>query len=251
MNYSNKLKQRIKKNITHFINKNIVDEKKSAFIFNEISDNFNVNSYKNINDNINWKNRLEKKHTTVKNVYEMQSSNSSDALLMNIFCHPKFKNWKGMNNLFKIDKFDDFEFGWNPEFKNEKSSYKTEIDLKFNDIIIEAKFTEENFKTQIKTVVESYENFDLVFEKDLLKVTENNEYKNYQLIRNILTAYKYNFRFILIIDESRIDLIKEFLKTIISIKNLELRNKIEFITWQEIVDLVGDELKEYMKNKYF
>ena len=46
--------------------------------------------------------RLKKDHTKVQNAYEMQSSNSSDALLMNIFCHPKLNSWKGIRNLFGV-----------------------------------------------------------------------------------------------------------------------------------------------------
>jgi len=79
----------------------------------------------------------------------------------------------------------------------------------------------------------------------------DNKYESYQLIRNILTAYKYNYSFTLLIDESRTDLIRFFITIIKAIKINELQNKIYFITWQEIADVCGRDLKEYLENKYF
>jgi hypothetical protein len=70
-------------------------------------------------------------------------------------------------------------------------------------------------------------------------------------LRNILTAYKYNYSFTLLIDESRTDLIRFFITIIKAIKINELQNKIYFITWQEIADVCGRDLKEYLENKYF
>lgn len=247
MNYSKRLKQRIEGNIKNF---NIGKETKSGFIFDNIKDNFNPDSYSNINSNSKWKKRIGKTLTEFPDTLEMQSSNSSDAILMNIFCNPKIIDWKGIKKLFKITDFDEFVFGWKPYFSNEKS-HRTEIDLKFNDIIIEAKLTESDFKLKDPEIVEAYDNFSLVFDRTLLELNKNRKYKNYQLIRNILTAYKYKCRFILLVDESRIDLIKEFIKTTNAIKDNSLRNRMDFITWQEITNSVGKTLREYIQTKYF
>lgn len=253
MNYSKRLKQRIKGNINNLIDKfpNIKgEEKESAFIFNDISDNFNPDSYKKILSNPQWKRRLGKTHPKLQDTFEMQSSNSSDAILMNIFCNPKLIIWTGIKKLFNITDFDDFLFGWKPDFSNEKL-VSTEIDLKFNDIIIEAKLTEDDFQSQGPEIVEAYDNFSLVFDCTLLELNKKGEYRNYQLIRNILTAYKCEYRFILLVDESRIDLIKEFIKTTNAIKENSLRKRMEFITWQEITNSVGKTLREYIQTKYF
>lgn len=253
MNYSKRLKQRIKENIKNLIIESpliIGKEKESAFIFDNIDDNFNPDSYQKILSNPQWEKRLRKKHPDLPDTLEMQSSNSSDAILMNIFCNPKLINWTGIKKLFNITDFDDFLFGWKPDFSNEKL-VSTEIDLKFNDIIIEAKLTEDDFQSQDPEIVEAYDNFSLVFDCTLLELNKIGKYKNYQLIRNILAAYKYKCRFILLVDESRIDLIKEFIKTTNSIKDNSLRNRMEFITWQEITNSVGKTLSEYIQKKYF
>lgn len=251
MNYADRVKQRIKKNVLTLQKENIQEKRASAIIFDNISDNFKADTYESIKKNPDWDKRLNKPHSQVPPALEVQSSNSSDALLMNFFCNPKFTEWKGPKIIFKVDEFDFFEFGWNPNFINENNPYRTEIDLKFNDIIIEAKLTEADFQVKNKEVVERYENLEIVFDKDLLPVNSNGNYLTYQLIRNILTAHKYNYRFILLVDESRIDLIRDFYQTTLAIKDNDLKRKIEFITWQELASKVGKELREYISSKYF
>ena len=59
--------------------------------------NFHTASYKRILTNPEWRKRLVKTHTTAHRILvshdrdrrELDSCNSSDALLMNIFCHPR------------------------------------------------------------------------------------------------------------------------------------------------------------------
>jgi len=256
MNYSNKIRARLKGNALKLESNNTIKgfERKTAYIFDNISMNFNKDSFDNIHKNNDWKSRLAKRHTHFpdQNIYEMQSANSSDALLMNIFCHPQFTKWIGPKKLLKIEKYDDITFGWNPIFKNENPKQRTEIDLKINntDIIIEAKLTESDFTSKEIDYVERYEKIFTVFDKNQLKIT-NGKYENYQLIRNILAAKKYNSQFILLIDETRIDLIRHFYETINAVKDINLVNNLRFITWQEITELTGISLKEYIENKYF
>jgi len=253
MNYSENLKKRLKLNAKKLSNNSGIDgtEYSSAFIFNDVKMNFNHSSYLNIIKKPKWKPRLLKKHNHFNDgTLEMQSSNSSDALLMNIFCYPKFKNWKGPSKLLRINTNKKFEFGWNPNFDNENQKHKTEIDLKVGKTIFEAKLTEANFTKKRKEVVESYVDLHTIFEKSLL-CHSNGQYTNYQLIRNILTAYKYGLNFTLLIDDRRIDLIKEFIITIKSIKSYDLRKNLNIITWQEIIDTCGEELKSYISKKYF
>jgi hypothetical protein len=252
MDYSIKIKNRIKENAKKLLCKYSQlsgTEYETAFIYNNLSMNFNGISYNNILENRNWKKRLKKTHTQIKNVKEMQSSNSSDAILMNIFCHPDINKWNGIKKIIGLENINDISFGWNPSFSNENKSYPTEIDMKINNIIFEAKLTENDFKEKISNVVEGYENFNNVFDSDNMH-KHNGNYLHYQLIRNILTAGKYNFRFILLIDECRIDLIKYLFDTIVFVRNINLRNNIKFVTWQELIYACGKELKEYMIEKY-
>ena len=254
LDYSKRLKKRIKENSEKMALKYSLKGKEydSAYVYEDIAMNFNKESYCNIMKNENWKTRLNKEHNFLKedNTLEMQSSNSSDALLMNIFCFPKINNWKGLKNLLEVENFDSIEFGWNPFFKNEKIKFPTEIDMKINKTIFEAKLTETDFTRKEKTHVELYENFNKIFEKKTMKVKADN-YLHYQLIRNVLTAYKYNLNFILLLDESRTDLIKYLFEIILSIKDKNLREKIRFLTWQEIVYECGKELRYFIEEKYF
>lgn len=252
MTYSDSIKARIIGNIkTDNKYNGLYREFESAIVFENLSDNFLKSSYDNIKSNPVWYERTKKIHSYFQDgTLEMQSSNSSDALLMNVFCHPKFDSWKKVHNLLGIDNCSAKEFGWNPIFENENPSYRTEIDLKIGNHIFESKLTENSFTSKNESIIHSYSDFFTVFDSELLNKS-NNEYAHYQLIRNVLTAYKYDFYFSILIDSSRIDLIKELINVITAIKIPELRKRINFYTWQEIVDSCGEELKEYVKYKYF
>jgi len=252
MNYSTELRRRLTQNAKIFAKNNGFSgkEEKSAFIFKDITMNFNESSYANIIKNPKWKARLEKTHSHYQDkTREMQSSNSSDALLMNIFCHPKFINWKGPANLLRIDVAEEFVFGWNPTFDNEKA-HKTEIDLKIGNRIFESKLTEESFSEKERSHVVKYPHFNDIFSEELLLAADG-QINHYQLIRNIITAYKYDFSFTILLDESRIDLIYEIFTVIKSVKIETVRNRINFVTWQEIIKCCGTELSGYIKEKYF
>ena len=85
-----KLKDRLKKNALK-ICKDLgeqSDERKSAVLFPNLKLSFHPKTFSNIHSNEDYKNRLNKSHTKAKGYKEMQSSNSSDALLMNIFAYP-------------------------------------------------------------------------------------------------------------------------------------------------------------------
>ena len=79
----------------------------------------------------------------------------------------------------------------------------------------------------------------------------DNKVSNYQLIRNILAAYKYELSFNILIDSSRIDLIRELFNTVKAIKISKLACRVNFITWQEISNKITKDLREYIEAKYF
>jgi hypothetical protein len=250
MNYSNKLKGRLLSNAINLCNKKSFNgvQTKSAFLFNDIAMNFYPETFANICDKIDYKKRLDKPHSKVPDFKEMQSSNSSDALLINFFTHPEIKEWKSLRDLISINQSDDIEFGWNPEFDNE-INHKTEIDMKIGNAICEAKLTEKNFTSKRLQIVLGYSNVENII--DLKVLTKNNIVSNYQLIRNLLTAEKHGLKFNLLIDETRIDLIREFYKVKCAIKTSSLLDNFNFITWQEISNCVGLDLKNYITEKYF
>jgi len=255
MNYSEKLKEELK----CLAEKNKPDhltsyQPKSSAIYQQVEDNFHEPSYLNImkSKNQKWKDRLEKSHSHLKNgEKEMQSSNSSDALLMNIFCHPDIDKWKGIAKLFGLSVIKEVMFGHNPKLlKNGKPEHTpTEIDLLINNkIICEAKLTESDFTRKSKKSVEAYDKFERVFNKHYLPQTLE-EYANYQLIRNILALEHYS-AFYLICDARRPDLVKSFYETIRCVNDISLRARCNIIFWQDITKSVGRDLQIYLKNRY-
>ncbi|MBW8333164.1 MAG: hypothetical protein K0M40_14155 [Prolixibacteraceae bacterium] len=226
----------------------------SSIIFNELEYSFQPKSWQATQANPVYSLRTKKIHsnTVTSGIYEMQSSNSSDALAMNIFCFPDFAKWNGVKNLFGVDTFSSIQFGFNPQVAKNGSSDSTEVDVFINkSIICECKLTEEGFTQKEKQNVEQYDNFKKVFHADKL-IQNGNTYLNYQLIRNILAAYQHKCHFVLICDMRRPDLVKSFYQTIRCIKDdfIDLRTNCEIIYWQDIAKACGAELQQFLKEKY-
>ena len=255
-NFSKKLKDQLIKLGTKYAEKNNLDYvlRKSALIFKN-NGNFLTASYDCINNNNNnWKKRLEKPHTHFpdSDIKEVDSSNSSDALLMNIFCHPDLNKWESIKKLFNFPDTIKIKpiFGYKPGVnKDGGKPDDTEIDMKLKNMYFEAKLTESDFTKKEKSIVESYDNFGVVFEKDYLE-HDSNKYLNYQLIRNILAAYQDDFNFILLCDARRPDLIREFYLTVRCVKDASLRSRCNIIFWQEVCKCVGGILKPFLIEKY-
>jgi hypothetical protein len=72
----------------------------SAVIFYKLASAFYPESFDAIRKDTDWFARIQKPHQNLPGRKEMQSSNSSDALLMNIFCHPMILSWKGVADIF-------------------------------------------------------------------------------------------------------------------------------------------------------
>ncbi len=250
----NKLKSEIKSSTIDYAIKNSLGYKTydSAIVFSNIEDNFHPKSFKNIQQNPNWISRLNKRHSQVKGALEMQSSNSSDALLMNIFCHPEVSKWLGLNKLLNVNDLEITGFGINPVIlrSGKPETTPTEIDLILNNsIICESKLTEDTFTNKNRQDIEKYDHFNDLFYKSFLKGTQT-EFENYQLIRNILSLLTGYIRFILFCDERRSDLIVRLYETIGCIKDITLRSKCSVITWQQIASVVGTDLKSFLAVKY-
>ncbi len=220
----------------------------------DIHGNFLDSSYRNILGKEDWGVRLDKPHPFFPNrkqeVKELDSCNSSDTLLMNIFCHPRINKWKSFKQLLGLSEIGEPEFGFLARVKkNSRQDDATEIDMKLNGILMEAKLSEKDFTMRKKSVVESYDNFKEVFNKELLPQSSE-DYLNYQLIRNILAAYEHNLSFLLACDARRPDLVKDFYLTARCVRDDRLRVKCNIIFWQEIAQSVGKELRDFLVEKY-
>jgi hypothetical protein len=156
--------------------------------------NFHPASYENICANSAWSRRLTKVHTASRRSrarkdwqwMELDSCNSSDALLMNIFCHPGVFNGHtlipAVANLLDVDSTAQPCFGINPgvplnllrkgrsKLPSELSGStnlltdRTEIDLQLGNLFLEAKLTESNFQTASPRLIERYRDLETVFD---------------------------------------------------------------------------------------
>ena len=219
----------------------------------DIHGNFFNSSDRNILGKEDWRVRLDKPHPsfpdTTQEVKELDSCNSSDALLMNIFCHPRIGKWKSLKKLLGLSEIGEPEFGFLAKVKkNSGQDDATEIDMKLNGILMEAKLSEKDFTMRKKSVVESYDNFKEVFNEELLPQSSE-DYLSYQLIRNILAAYEHNLSFLLLCDARRPDLAREFYITVRCVRDDRLRVKCNVVFWQEIARSVGKELRNFLVEK--
>ncbi len=137
-----------------------------------------------------WLRRFDKVHAqaarslpkpqsdTARRWRELDSSMSSDALLMNIFCTPGVVESPAIRNMLGVEDGADLIFGWKARVPLANSRPdrikvdRTEVDLRLGSLLVEAKLTEGDFQSRSATIVESYRDFDEVFDRDRLPRTE-------------------------------------------------------------------------------
>ena len=104
---------------------------------------------------------------------ELDSSMSSDALLMNVFCTPGVSEAPAVRRTLGVDGEDTLVFGWRARAPlTGGRSDRTEVDMRWGSLLVEAKLTEGDFQTCKAGVVEGYRDFDVVFERELLPRVE-------------------------------------------------------------------------------
>jgi hypothetical protein len=104
---------------------------------------------------------------------ELDSSMSSDALLMNVFCTPGVAEAPLVRRTLGVDAEDAPVFGWKARVPLACGLLdRTEVDMRWGGLLVEAKLTEGDFQTRAATVVEGYRDFDVVFERELLPRVE-------------------------------------------------------------------------------
>src|SRR5579864_6702703 len=135
--------------------------------------NFISASYRAILRRPQWRRRLQKVHTQGRRSLpardglwrELDSSLSSDALLMNIFCYP------GVARRMEVCRILGIEPGSLPELEFmprvplfSEATERTEVDMKLGNVLFEAKLTEGDFQIQCAELVEQYRDLRDVFE---------------------------------------------------------------------------------------
>ncbi len=220
--------------------------------------NFLPETYSAILGNPNWRKRLTKAHAQAKvslprtgrRWCELDSCNSSDALLMNVFCHPETFTTGRVRSLLGIDSDAVPEFGYNPRIPFENGKFdRTEVDMRLGTLLVEAKLTESDFQTKSRDVVNSYRDFADIFDRRSLPQTRTS-YLSYQLIRNVLAAHHTGSSFCVLCDARRPDLISAWYDVMRCVKPLDLRLRCKVLTWQELTEALPDALHDFLSDKY-
>jgi hypothetical protein len=144
--------------------------------------NFHHASWASICANPAWARRLTKPHTGYRRAralanwpwMELDSANSSDALLMNIFCHPEVFTGTTLSpdvaTLLGVSINAAPCFGINPRIplhpnaKGRALTDRTEIDMQLSDLFVEAKLTETGFQNARPALIHRYRDLETVFD---------------------------------------------------------------------------------------
>lgn len=220
--------------------------------------NFNDKSYAAILENASWAKRLEKPHSQRDRALpqdrrgdarELDSSNSSDALLMNCFCYPGAAE-RIFQGCLQTTPTGPVEFGVGGNVpRHDGKPDATELDMRVGNVICEAKLTESHFTTKCATVVEAYRDLHDVFDASLLPRV-GGKYQSYQLIRNVLAAAAHAYHFVLLCDGRRPDLLHQWWTVHAAIRRPDLRARAHFLLWQEVAEACPRQLREYLGEKY-
>ncbi len=227
--------------------------------------NFHPRAYEAICSSLEWKKRLGKVHTAHKRMraradwkwMELDCANSSDALLMNVFCHPGVLECAGVRATLGIAAGAVPEFGVKPRVplkggkrdNTEGKTDNTEVDMRVGDLLVEAKLTESDFQSAKIGLVERYRDVDEVFEVEKLPV-RGGRVTGYQLVRGTLAAHASGCSFCVLCDARRPELVEIWYAVMRAVRSFELRCRLKLLTWQELAGVVPTELSEFLAEKY-
>jgi len=142
--------------------------------------NFFGAAYRAILARPEWMRRFDKVHAQAarslpkseRRWRELDSSMSSDALLMNVFCTPGVAESAAVRNALGIEGVADPMFGWKARVPLANGRFdRTEVDMRLSSLLVEAKLTESDFQSRAAAIVETYRDLDEVFDRDRLPRT--------------------------------------------------------------------------------
>jgi hypothetical protein len=220
--------------------------------------NFLPASYRSICAQPDWRRRLTKSYTASRRIVrpwerkrrELDCANSSDALLMNVFCYPRLLHRPEVCALLGIEPGLRPEFGFRAliPFSNGKTD-RTEVDMKLGHLLVEAKLTEGGFQTASLRLLARYRDLDEVFHLGELPEA-GAAVDSYQLIRGVLAAHARNCSFLVLCDGRRADLIEKWFRVQRTVKSWTLRSRLELLTWQELAAVLPKTLGMFLAAKY-
>jgi hypothetical protein len=219
--------------------------------------NFHPAAYSCIQRNPAWSRRLRKVHTTARKVLlsrddgrrELDSCNSSDALLMSIFCHPQPGG--RLRLLLNVEAAADPIFGYRPRvpLKNDRAD-SSEIDLRLGNLLVEAKLTEYGFQTAPWRLAERYRDLEEVFDVEDLP-RSGASLLSYQLVRGVLAAHaEEGARYCVLCDARRPDLIASWYRVLRCVRYPGLSCRLMLVTWQEVSAACTGPLQLWLDQKY-
>jgi hypothetical protein len=260
--------------------------------------NFFDAAYAAIGARPEWLRRFDKVHAQAarslpkaeRRWRELDSSMSSDALLMNVFCTPAVAEAQAVRRMLGVDAEDAPQFGWKARVLLKSGRFdRTEVDMRWGSLLVEAKLTESDFQSCKAEVVEKYRDFDEVFDRELLPRVEIpvarqklpaefpeeytqeevyvpveewqptliekpracvKGYASYQLIRNVLAARAQEASFCVIHDARRPDLREAWFGVMAAVRSAEMRVRLKVLTWQELAAALPAELRAFLEIKY-
>ena len=90
-----------------------------------------------------------------------------------VFCSPGVANSTAVKKFLGVEDISIPIFGWKARVPLSNGRFdRTEVDLRFGNLLIEAKLTESDFQTCEEQVVEAYRDFESVFNPELLQKIE-------------------------------------------------------------------------------
>jgi hypothetical protein len=220
--------------------------------------NFIAASYRRICASPEWRLRLNKCYTASKQVArprdrsrrELDCANSSDALLMNIFCYPGVTSRKAVCRLLGIEAALRPQFGVRPRLLCARGLLdRTEIDMALGHLLVEAKLTEGNFQSARRALIDRYLGLEEVFDTDELPASKEG-YRHYQLIRGELAAHHCGRSFLLLCDARRADLMEGWYSVVRAVRSCDLRSRLAILTWQELAAVLPPKLQQFLGRKY-
>ena len=221
--------------------------------------NFHPASYRAILERSIWRKRLGKVLTVPERLQnlederrlcELDSCCSSDALLMNIFCHPRVRSSPQVLGMLGLPERALPIFGWRARVPLTNANFdRTEVDMKLGTLLVESKLTESSFECCPADRMHTYQDFRDVFRLNELPRSRR-QYRCYQLIRNVLAAHAHNASFCLVTDARRADLIEDWFQVLSAIRPMELRVRCKLLTWQELAWALPASLRKFLALKY-
>ena len=220
--------------------------------------NFFPASYRRIRARPEWSRRLEKAYSASNRIVrghermraELDCANSSDALLMNIFCAPATMRAVAICRLLGVERGMQPEFGIRVQTPlRGESTDRTEADMRVGDLLVEAKLGESDFQTARPDLMERYDHFERAFDVDRL-LRRRGQFDAYQLLRGVLAAMHHECRFAVFCDARRGDLQRDWFHVLSAIPSSALRSRMLLVTWQEIAACVCRPLQQFLSDRY-